>query len=82
METKKIALACFVGGALCATVALLVAPLYWWLGLIVGFAGGYVAYEFREVLKAIPIAWCATVEVISILWRETSNACSDKYNNV
>ena len=56
METRKIAVACFIGGALCCAVALMFAPVYWWFGLIAGMAGGYVSYEFREVRKAIPIA--------------------------
>ncbi len=59
METKKIAVACFIGGALCCAVALIFAPVYWWFGLIAGLAGGYISYEFREVRKAIPIALCA-----------------------
>lgn len=59
METRKIALACFVGGALCCGVALLFSPTYWWLGLLAGLAGGYVGYEFREVWRAVPIAWWA-----------------------
>lgn len=60
METKKIAVACFIGGALCCAIALIFAPIYYWLGLIAGIStgvvSGYVSYEFREVLKAIPIA--------------------------
>lgn len=56
METRKIAVACFIGGALCCAVALMFAPIYWWFGLIAGMAGGYISYEFREVRKAIPIA--------------------------
>jgi MFS family permease len=56
METKKIAVACFFGGALCCIVALMFAPVYWWLGLIAGFAGGYISYEFREVRQAVPDA--------------------------
>lgn len=60
METKKIAVACFIGGALCSAVELMFAPVYyWWFGLIAGMAGGYISYEFREVCKAIPIALCA-----------------------
>ena len=55
-ETKKIALACFIGGVLCCAVALMFSPNFWWLGLIAGAAGGYISYEFREVWKAIPIA--------------------------
>jgi len=56
VETKKIAIACFVGGVLFCVAALLFSPTYWWLGLIAGFAGGYISYEFRDVLKAIPVA--------------------------
>ncbi|HCC22542.1 hypothetical protein A2480_04045 [Candidatus Uhrbacteria bacterium RIFOXYC2_FULL_47_19] len=56
METKKIALACFVGGALCCLVALLFTPKFWYLGLLAGGAGGYLGYEFRQVLRAIPTA--------------------------
>ena len=56
METRKIAVACFIGGALCCAVALMFAPVYWWFGLIAGMAGGYISYEFREVCKAVSIA--------------------------
>jgi len=56
-ETMKIARACFIGGALCSGVALLVAPALLWLGMIAGAAGGYVAYEFRAMLQAIPRAF-------------------------
>ena len=56
METRKIAVACFIGGALCCAVALMFAPVYWWFGLIAGMAGGYISYEFREVRTAVPIA--------------------------
>ncbi|MBI3588970.1 MAG: hypothetical protein HY093_00950 [Candidatus Liptonbacteria bacterium] len=57
METRKIALACFIGGAMLVAVALAVAPSYWWLGILAGIAGGYLSYEFREVLQSIPIAF-------------------------
>lgn len=60
METRKIAIACFIGGVLCSAVALLFAPTYWWLGLVAGIAGGYISYEFREVCKAVPVALRAT----------------------
>lgn len=57
MEAKKIAIACFIGGAICCTVALIFAPFFWWLGIIAGMAGGYISYEFREFIKAIPVAF-------------------------
>ena len=57
METKKIAIACFFGGVLGSFVALICTPAYFWLGSFAGFAGGYLSYEFREVLRAMPIAF-------------------------
>ncbi|HEY0010591.1 MAG TPA: hypothetical protein VGB97_01600, partial [Candidatus Paceibacterota bacterium] len=56
----RIARASGIGGALCAIVALAVSPHLWWLGILVGFAGGYVAFEFRDVLRAIPVAFKAS----------------------
>ena len=68
MEAKKIAVACFIGGSLCCVVALIFAPVYWWLGLIAGFAGGYLSYEFREVRKAVPIAFRAARKCGASVW--------------
>lgn len=56
METRKIALACFIGGVLCGAVALMFAPVYWWLGLLAGMAGGYLSYEFSDVRASSTIA--------------------------
>lgn len=61
MERWKIAVACFIGGVLLGAVAFLLAPAYSWFGLLAGIAGGYLSYEFREVLHAIPRAWTAAV---------------------
>ncbi|MFA5029868.1 MAG: hypothetical protein WC518_04030 [Patescibacteria group bacterium] len=68
MEARKIAMACFIGGAFCCAVALALTPVYWWLGIIAGVAGGYVSYEFREVRKAIPIALRAAGQGSVQLW--------------
>lgn len=57
MEAKKITIACFVGGVLFVVVALKCAPMFWWLAFPAGLAGGYLSYEFREVWRAIPVAW-------------------------
>jgi len=71
MEAKKIVIGCFVGGVLCVAVALMCAPMFWWLGLLAGMAGGYLGYEFREVLWAIPIAWRKSRRGVSNWWLNT-----------
>ena len=70
METKKIAIACFIGGALCCAVALMCSPVYWWFGMLAGFAGGYISYEFREVLRAVPVALRAAGRGSVWAWEE------------
>lgn len=55
--TGKVITACFTGGAIGTAIALLLAPWLAWLGASAGFAAGYVAYEFRSVIAAVPRAW-------------------------
>jgi len=69
METKQIALASFVGAYLGAAVTILVAPTFWKLGILAGFAGGYLSYEYRKVIHDIPTA-------ISRAWKEVSRDLS------
>ncbi len=57
METRKIAIVCFIGVVLCSAVALLVAPAFWWFGLLAGLAGGYISYEFRGKFVSQDKAW-------------------------
>jgi hypothetical protein len=60
MEAKKFGVAAGIGGALFCIFALVFVPSHHVFGLIasivVGMAGGYLSYEFRDVLRAIPIA--------------------------
>ncbi len=63
----EIARACFVGGATFCLVALLIAPAFWWAGIVPGFAAGYLAYEFREVQRAIPRALADVSEVFAVV---------------
>ncbi|MBI5222092.1 MAG: hypothetical protein HY980_01165 [Candidatus Magasanikbacteria bacterium] len=87
MDTKKIAVACFIGGALCCAVALMFAPAYWWLGLLSGIAAGvtsgYISYDFREVCRAVPVALCAAgrggkIALIAIVYAMQSATSSVK----
>lgn len=57
MEMKKTVIVCFVGTAIGTAVALAVAPLFWWLGLLAGFGAGYFCCDLKEVWEKAPIAW-------------------------
>ena len=65
METKKIAIACLLGAMICTAIALAFTPQYWWLGLLsgiaAGFITGYVSYDIKGVVLAVPKAWQQTV---------------------
>lgn len=61
METKKVAIAVAYGGAIGLATAIWLTPTIWFLGLFAGFTAGYLAYEFREVISAIPIAFMVSV---------------------
>lgn len=53
----KVFIACFLGGCIGSIVALEIGKYFWWVGLLAGAAVGYLSYEFKEVLTAIPRAW-------------------------
>ena len=65
-KTLKIGRASFIGGGALCLVALLVAPAFWWLGIIAGFAAGYLSYQFRDVLAAAAKAYAAACEKVDI----------------
>lgn len=58
-ESWKVLLACAIGVGIGSLVALEMHPMLWWVGLIAGFATGYLSYEWRAVLRAVPEAWRA-----------------------
>ncbi len=58
-ETGKVFMACAIGAGIGSLVALEVAQAFWWLGLIVGGLAGYLSYEWRAVMRAIPVAYRA-----------------------
>jgi hypothetical protein len=62
MKTSlKIFSACALGALICVAVAREFSQTLWWIGLIPGALGGYLSYEFKTVLKAIPKAFKAAV---------------------
>lgn len=59
-KSVQVFLACALGGLIGTLVALNVNHSFWWLGMIVGSIVGYLSYDFKTVLKAVPRAWKAT----------------------
>ena len=64
MKTKtstKVFFSTALGSLIGTIVALELPGLFWILGLIVGGLVGYLSYEFKTVLEAIPKAWKAVI---------------------
>lgn len=55
----RVFLACAIGAGIGSLVALEMARAFWWIGLLVGGLTGYLSYEWRAVLRAIPAAYRA-----------------------
>jgi hypothetical protein len=60
-RTAKVFLSCFIGAYIGGVIARSINPHLWWLGAIVGFGVGYLAYEFEKVIAAAPVAWERTI---------------------
>ena len=58
-RTLKIFIACSLGAGIGAFVALQLNQYLWWLGMIVGGVIGYLSYDFKAVINAIPMAYKA-----------------------
>src|SRR3989338_3926880 len=56
-RSLKVFIACFLGGCIGSVVALEVSRYFWWVGLLAGAGVGYLSYDFKEVARAIPLAW-------------------------
>lgn len=56
-KTLRIALACFLGAILGATLAIQYGQYFWWVGIIIGSLTGYLSYEFKTVLHACAESW-------------------------
>ena len=56
-RTVKVALACLIGTSIGIITMLGIYPALWPLGLITGLIGGYLSYEYKKVIQAVPTAW-------------------------
>jgi hypothetical protein len=55
-RTLKIFVSCAFGAGIGTLVALEMHTYLWWIGLLVGGFTGYLSYEFKAVVYAIPRA--------------------------
>ncbi|MFZ5365138.1 MAG: hypothetical protein ACOZBH_02995 [Patescibacteria group bacterium] len=58
-RTLKVFLSCLIGSGIGTFIALSVNSWFWWTGALVGGLIGYLSYEFKKVVAAIPKAWRA-----------------------
>lgn len=56
-QAWKVFLACVIGAGIGSLIALEVNRFFWWIGPIVGGLVGYLAYEWREVVRAVGAAF-------------------------
>lgn len=56
-RTLKVLSAILIGGLMGMVIMTSMAPNWWPLGLVVGFLGGYLSYDFRTMTQAVPKAW-------------------------
>jgi hypothetical protein len=56
-QTGKVFFACALGAFVGALMALQIRHAFWWVGLLAGFSVGYLAYEVKKVIEAVPVAW-------------------------
>jgi hypothetical protein len=59
-ETRKVFIACAFGAGIGSFVALEISAMFCWAGFLLGGLVGYLSYEWREVLNAIPRAYRTT----------------------
>jgi len=56
-ESQKVFLACAIGAGIGSFVALEVSAMFCWIGFLLGGLAGYLSYEWKEVIRAIPKAY-------------------------
>ena len=66
-NSGKVMVACAIGAGIGSMIALELNAYLWWLGTLVGFMAGYLAYDFHKVIQAIPQAWQSAKNCLS--WR-------------
>lgn len=66
-KSFQVALATGLGAFVGSLLALELGGWMWWLGALTGGLVGYLTYEFKAVLKALPVAWRAAWTAVA--WR-------------
>ncbi len=58
-DAHKVGISVAIGAAFGALVASKLGSWYWIIGPLLGLLVGYLSYEFKAVIRAIPVAWRA-----------------------
>ncbi|MFH0906821.1 MAG: hypothetical protein V1829_01040, partial [bacterium] len=61
-NTAKAFIACIFGAFIGGVIALQLHLYLWWIGMFVGGAIAYLAYDFKQVISAIKTAWKEVIE--------------------
>jgi hypothetical protein len=71
-RTVKVALACLIGTSIGIITMLSIYPSIWPLGLVTGFVCGYLSYEYKRLIQAVPVAWnmASSWRPNTIWWKE------------
>lgn len=54
-KSLRIFIACALGAGIGALIALELNSYLWWIGVLVGAFVGYLSYEFKKVIAAVPV---------------------------
>ena len=61
-QALKVFVSILIGAFIGGTIALEVSNALWWIGALAGGAIGYISYEWKQVITAIPKAWKRAIE--------------------
>lgn len=61
-NSQKVGLACFSGSLVGGLASLQLSCHFWWLGILLGGAVGYVSYNFKEIPQTVKTVWQSLLE--------------------
>mgnify|MGYP001615046653 FL=1 len=81
-ETRKVFVACALGAGIGSLIALEMSAGLWWVGLLVGGLTGYLAYDFKVVARAIPMAARVATHKTAVEWKKWNEEVNSFFSNI